>query len=270
MFVKSEILRAPHAFSTRLGGVSTLSSTESLNLAFGRGDKDDTVFENLNIFGREAGFDPRNVISLPQVHSSVVHKVDRKHAGLGYFKRDYENYDICEGDGYVTDDPLVVLGVKSADCVPILMEARDRDGRIIAVGAVHAGWKGTAGAIAAVCVEKLRGEYGASECDIYAAVGPCIHNCCYEVGRDVFDEVVARLGDKYAEFFGNSRESEAGEEKYMCDLPGINCRILTDAGLQAENIEALRHCTCCEHDLFYSHRYTKGQRGTMLSVIRMP
>ena len=134
MFVKSENLVSPHAFSTRIGGISSLTYTSELNLAFGRGDDADTVIKNLEIFAENVGFDPKKVISLPQIHSTTVHKVDSKDCGLGYYNRDFENCRICEGDGYVTNDKNIVLGVKSADCSPILFEAYDRDGKIIEGG----------------------------------------------------------------------------------------------------------------------------------------
>ena len=106
MFVKSKILRSPHAFATRNGGVSTLEHTKSLNLAFGRGDERETVLENLKIFADEVGFEPKQVISLPQIHSDVIYKVGAEDCGEGYFKTE----NIREGDGYITGERGVVLG----------------------------------------------------------------------------------------------------------------------------------------------------------------
>lgn len=264
MFLKSDILMSPHAFSTRIGGVSPLDSTRENNLAFGRGDTDETVIKNLEIFGKNAGFDPESVISLPQIHSTVIHTVDKSHAGLGYYIREYN--DIREGDGYVTNDRGIVLGVKGADCTPILFEAR-HEGGILAVGAVHSGWRGTAGAIGKKCVELLCENYGADVKSIYACIGPCIHRCCFEVGSDVYNEMTDKLGDKYSSFF-EVREQNSG--KYYCDLPQINRQILIDAGLPACNIDVKDNCTCCTPRLFYSHRYSGNNRGTMLNVIFMP
>ena len=105
MFIKSTTLRSPHAFATRQGGVSEQEHTKSLNLAFGRGDRDETVIKNLEIFAKGVGFDPKNVISLPQIHSDIIYKVDKRDCGKGYFILD----GIDGGDGYITDREGVVL-----------------------------------------------------------------------------------------------------------------------------------------------------------------
>ena len=78
-FVTSDVLRARHAFATRLGGVSPDGPTSSLNLAFGRGDADATVLENLNRLSAAVGFDPHSVISVPQIHGNIVYEVDATH-----------------------------------------------------------------------------------------------------------------------------------------------------------------------------------------------
>ena len=143
VFVRSDLLRSNHAFSTRIGGISELSHTSALNLAFNRGDEEATVLENLNRFGEAAGFDPESVISLPQIHSTNIIDVDVSMRGEGYFKHPHTS---C--DGYVTTQKGVVLGVKTADCLPLLLEAEDGNGNVIAVSAIHAGWRGTIEGIA--------------------------------------------------------------------------------------------------------------------------
>jgi copper oxidase (laccase) domain-containing protein len=138
MFVKSNILRSPHAFATRRGGVSVQEHTKSLNLAFGRGDEDEIVLKNLDIFAQEVGFERESIVSLPQIHSDRIFTVTKEMCGQGYFIRD----GIESSDGYVTAERGVTLGIKTADCTPILIEA-EKDSEIIAIGAVHAGWRGT-------------------------------------------------------------------------------------------------------------------------------
>ena len=261
MFIKSTLLRSPHEFCRRNGGVSREEHTKSLNLAFFRGDEDDTVLENLRLFADSVGFDPQNVISLPQIHSDIIYKVGKEDTGQGYFVREA----LREGDGYITNERNVVLGVKAADCVPILFEA-EKDGQILAVGAVHAGWRGTVAGIAPKCVEMLCREYRLSPQAVRAAIGPCIHKCCYEVGSDLKDAVDFSLGKEISEQYVTA----CGDgEHYFCDLPGINRELLLHAGLPQDNIDTVNKCTCCEPSLFYSHRYTKGVRGTMLNVILM-
>lgn len=262
MFIKSTILRSTHAFATRKGGVSEPQHTKSLNLAFGRGDSDETVIKNLEIFAKNVGFDPKNVISLPQIHSNIIYKVSESDCGKGYFILD----GIDGGDGYITDCEGVVLGVKTADCVPILFEA-EKNGKIVAVGAVHAGWRGSVAKIAPKCVLMLCESYGVSPSDIRVCIGPCIHKCCYEVGEDLLSSATTALGSKIASRFIIPNEETEG--KYLCDLVGLNRYLLTDCGILPENLDVIERCTCCEPETFFSHRYSGGHRGTMLNVIFM-
>ena len=256
-YIISDLLRAPHAFATRTGGVSELSHTESLNLAFGRGDSDETVIENLRLFGEAVGFAPESVISLPQIHSDRVLTVGASDGGEGYFRHTDR---AC--DGYVTTERGVTLGVKTADCVPILLEARDGDGKVFAVSAIHSGWRGTAQTIVARGVEELLA-LGATPDRIFAAIGPCIGGDCYEVDADCRAalEAVNR---------GRGCIAEGEDGKYFPDLAALNRLILLDCGLPEGNVDVCRLCTHCESELFYSHRRQNGPRGTMLSVIFMP
>lgn len=252
-YVTSDIIRSRHAFATRMGGVSTQPHTSSLNLAFNRGDDDATVIENIKRFGEAVRFDPESVISLPQIHSNEVIEVDLSMTGEGYFKPPHTS---C--DGYVTSEKGIVLGVKTADCVPILLEAEDCKGNIIAVSALHAGWRGTALEIAAEGVRKLVA-MGAEPERIRAAIGPSIDYCCFEVGED-FTALVAEISGK--EWKPISRDGKLYE-----DLKARNRNILLENGLLNQNIDLCDECTCCMADKYYSHRRMKGQRGTMLSVI---
>lgn len=260
MFIKSKIIHSPHGFSTRKGGYSTLEHTQALNLAFGRGDSDSLVLQNLAALAKKAGFDAESVVSLPQIHSDIIYQVGENDRGQGYHIRE----GIRSGDGYITDERNVTLGVKTADCVPILFEA-EKDGRIVAVGAVHAGWRGTVAKIQQKCIRALCEAYGVEPHRIRAAIGPCIHSCCYEVGEDLLGEVQKALGNEAAQRFVTPAKHTAG--KYVCDLPAMNSYLLTEVGLPDHNIEIINRCTCCEHELFYSHRFSKGVRGTMLNFI---
>ena len=280
MFVKSKVLKSPHAFSTREGGVSINEHTRSLNLAFGRGDDDGVVLENLKIFASEVGFEPEQSISLPQVHSNTVLMVGKKDCGAGYFVRD----NISMADGYITGERGVVIGVKTADCVPILLEGVfegvnkiSSDGlpegsseglsedKVVAVGALHAGWRGTALKIAEGGVKAMCESFGIKPQDIRACIGPCIHSCCYEVGKDLFSEFESALGWEIAEKY--IIESPKKKGKFYCELSAINREILLSCGVPDENIEVIGECTCCHPEKFFSHRYSNGKRGTMLNVI---
>lgn len=259
-YLKSNILPCTHAFSTRIGGVSREAHTDSLNLAFGRGDEKETVLKNLELFGEGVGFSPISVISVPQIHSDRVFLVDESHAGLGYYREAG-----FEGDGYVTDKRGVVLGVKTADCVPILMAATDGTGTTFAVGACHAGWRGSIAHIAARTVEKLLG-LGANLKNIKVAIGPSICEGCYEVGEDFYETVCSELGRERADSFIRFYE---GDKKFHADVKKLNRDILLSLGIEENNIDVCELCTACHPELFYSHRGMKGKRGTMLSVITL-
>ena len=255
-YVKSTIIRAPHAFSTRKGGVSSLSHTSALNLAFNRGDENETVLKNLALFSQAAGFEAESVISLPQIHSDFVIEADQTMRGEGYFKAPHTS---C--DGYVTSEKGITLGVKSADCVPILLEAEDEKGNIIAVSALHAGWRGTIAGIAAEGVKALVKKGADPKC-IRAAIGPSIDYCCFEVGKEFVDEVNER--NKTAPVKMGAFERDG---KLYADLKSINREYLAACGVKYENIDVCDECSYCLADKYYSHRRMKGERGTMLSVI---
>ncbi len=261
-YMVSDRLMSRHAFATRLGGVSPAGPTGSLNLAFGRGDDEATVLENLRRFAEAVGFDARSVVSVPQIHGNRVYTVTAADAGKGYF----EATDMA-GDGYVTTDAGVVPGIKTADCTPILLEARC-DERVVAVAALHAGWKGTVADIAGVGVEMLRAAAAlpaeGRPVTVHAAIGPCIHACCFEVQEDCISVVREMLGD-FAEPY-----IAVIPTGYTLDLPALNRALLLRAGIEAEHIDVCPDCTACRTELYYSHRAQKGVRGTLLHVIALP
>jgi len=254
-YFRSDILSCKNAFATRIGGVSVLPHTAELNLAFGRGDSEVVVCNNLSVFADAVGFEPRSVISVPQIHSANVVRVDSSHRGMGYYKR-----APFECDGYVTTDKNVILGVKTADCVPILLSAKDENGEVIAIAALHAGWRGTANAIAREGVKALA-DLGADPKRIFAAIGPHICKDRFEVGEECKNEFVRLLGEDILELI------EQRGDKYFPDLGAINRKILCERGVLPENIDTSDACTYCDPSLFYSHRRMNGVRGTHLSII---
>ena len=260
MFVRSKILKSTHAFATRLGGVSAHEHTRELNMAFGRGDDEAIVLLNLDIFAKEVGFDKDTVVSFPQIHSDIIYEVGSKECGYGYQKRD----GIPSGDGYFTADKGVALGIKTADCVPILFEV-EKDGEIVGVGAVHAGWRGTALGIAPKCAAKMLERFNVTPDCIRAAIGPSIGRCCYEVSADVFDAMSENHGIEIAQGFVKSIPEKDG--KYHCDLPNLNAELLMRMGIPKENVDVIGECTCCHPEKYFSHRYTNGYRGTLLNII---
>ena len=247
-YLAAEGIAVPHGFTTRLGGVST-GSQSSLNLAVGRGDSEENVAENFRILGNALGFAPEDLVLTRQTHSDIVRPVTRADA-RGCYHRDYP-----ECDALVTNTPGIALTVFTADCTPLLFH----DPVTGAVGAAHAGWRGTAAAIAAKTVQAMAENYGCRPEDIRAAIGPNIARCHFETDADVPQAMVEAFGDEVLPFI------ERRGEKYYLDLKQINALVLRRAGVT--HIEISDNCTVCECDRFWSHRVTKGDRGSQGAII---
>ena len=259
-YIRSDSISSTHAFSTRLGGVSTLSHTASLNLAFGRGDDEEVVLRNLTLFAEAVGFDHTKTVSVRQIHSADVRVVSEQDAGKGYIiKEDFE----C--DGYVTDRSGLAIGVKTADCVPVLMEGYDKDGRVCCVGAAHAGWRGTVSGIAVKCLEKMR-KIGAER--VKVAIGPAICADCFEVRADFYETVKEILGTEQTARYVIPDALKNGV--WHTDLRLMNRDFILSSGVETQDIDICEDCTCCLPERYFSHRYSRGKRGTQLSVIVMP
>jgi YfiH family protein len=174
---------------------------------------------------------PNNVSTLKQIHSNLVLLADQP--GL-----------LGEGDALITNEPNLAISIRTADCYPILLaDARNR-----AVGAIHAGWRGTAAQIVTKTIEKMRIEFGTRPGDIFAAIGPGIGVCCYEVGNEVSSQ------------FGLSGQTHL-------DLVSENRKQFEAAGVPPQNIQALDVCTFCDAERFFSYRREKDKAGRMTSWI---
>ena len=184
--------------------------------------------------------DPWQLIMLKQIHSDIAVRVD---GGRGY---------VGEGDALYSDRPGVVIGVRTADCVPILLA--DPEHR--AVAAVHAGWRGSAAGIVEKTVRRMAEEYGSDPAALHAAIGPAIGGCCYEVGPEVAREFRA-----YPE--GLSGE---GERRHL-DLTAVNRKQLGIARLDPSRIYSGAGCTKCSPGEFHSYRRDGARAGRMISAI---
>ena len=254
-YFSSDKIRCPHGFSTRIGGISTEPHTKELNLQLGRGDSDSTVLANLERFAAAVGIESRSIVSAHQMHSNTVMRITDADSGKGYFKStDFE----C--DGFVTSEKNVAPSVKTADCVPILLSGEDGDGNVIAVSALHAGWRGTAKNIVSIGVFELF-KLGITPENIFAAIGPHISANCFETDLDCRDSIISQLGASFERFI------EPRKNKFHVDLGKINRQLLLSVGIPESNIDLSDACTFAFSELFYSHRRMNGVRGTMLSVI---
>lgn len=183
---------------------------------------------------------PQAEVTLRQVHSDQV--VNAR--GIADRER--------EGDALITNEIGKNIGIRTADCVPILLlDARNR-----AVAAVHAGWRGSAAQIILRAIEQMHSDFNTDFGDLYAAIGPCIRDCCYEVGAEVA-----------AYFKGSGAVTQAPAGKYHLNLPEANRRQMQAAGVDAGHIFDCGLCTTCESAQFFSYRRQPDDPGRMLSSI---
>lgn len=236
-------LGAPHGFSTRLGGVSA-GPFAGLNLGASAGDAPEAVEANRARWREALGFGGP-IAALRQVHGPVVQALDALPA------------DILDGDALVTATPGLPIGVYTADCTPILLH----DPVSGAVGAVHAGWRGTVGQVAVRAVEAMVERYAARPEDIRAAIGPAIGPCCFEVGPEVVEATRA------AAWPGWEAAVIAREPRPHLDLFAANQDQLVAAGLRPAHVFSSRLCTVCRSDWFYSWRRDAGQTGRLQAAI---
>jgi hypothetical protein len=253
-----------HGFSMRDGGVSRVYGGGALNLGWTKEDDPALVAENRRRFlngvcGGDAG---SVLVGVRQIHSGTVRVVREEDGVLEGRLETAEGKAVLEGDGLITEVPGVLLGVGTADCVPVLVV--DVEKRVVA--AFHAGWRGTAARIVEWGVAKMAEEYGSRAEDLVAAVGPSIGACCYTVGEEVRTEFGGQFG--YAEelFY----RGDAGGMRV--NLWEANRRQLLDAGVRAAQIAVVGECTACARDergalRYFSHRGEKGVAGRMLNVV---
>jgi YfiH family protein len=253
-----------HAFSTREDG--NLGFTEESTPAAVRRNR--AKFLQGLLGGKRKA---PQLVTLKQIHSDLIHRLDAPpKAGL-------------QGDGLITNVPGLLLSIQTADCLPILLV----DSKLRAIGAFHAGWRGTLARIAEKGVGLMQRHFGSRARDLVAAIGPGIHACCYEVGREVrerFESQFAYAGELFREF----EDSDPVREKYpllfmtartpghselapriFLDLVKANLRQLKDAGVRAANIHASPLCAACHTELLFSYRAEKGKTGRMLAVVGM-
>ncbi|MDE7219335.1 MAG: peptidoglycan editing factor PgeF [Oscillospiraceae bacterium] len=242
-----------HGFSTRLGGVSE-GHFASLNFRGGGPEPDgrENVLENYRRFCGALGADVRDLVQSKQVHEDTVRHVTAADRGKGLFvSTDFT------ADALVTGEPGLSLMVFSADCIILLLH----DPATRSIGAVHAGWRGTALDLPAKAVREMGRLFGARPEDIRVAIGAGIGPCCFETHNDVPDAMRAAFGDG-AEAYIRPRG-----EKWTVDLKAVNAWRLREAGVQEEHIDICPTCTACHTELYWSHRVTGDKRGVQGALI---
>ncbi len=246
--------RVIHGFSTRLGGVSQ-GIFESLNLSFSRGDEKEAVEENYRRVARALGVDLEKMVFSDQTHTTNLRIVDEKDWGKGILReRDYQDID-----GLITNVKGTTLVTFYADCVPLFF--LDPVKNVITL--VHSGWRGTVHKIGKKAVETMEKEFGSNPKDLLCAIGPSICKDCYEVGEEVAEEFRQAFPEQIDSILYRGKQ----EGKYQLDLWKANEWILMDAGITSEHIEKTHVCTCCNHDLLFSHRWSNGKRGNLAAFL---
>jgi YfiH family protein len=270
----SEIPKLVHGFSTRSGGFSEGYGGRQLNLGFIASDTRNAVERNRKAFVRELLVQERSIplVTFRQIHSGLVHILKTK---------DRLPELPLKGDGVITTHKNALLAVQVADCVPVLVA----DPKSGAVGAFHAGWRGTVKRIVERGVGSMRAVFESRPEDLHAAIGPCIHACCYAVGDEVIDEFQSQFSyaselfsevydrdpikEKYPLLFLTARapgHSNIGPQRHL-DLVAANKRQLLDSGVSENHIWAAEECTSCRSDLLFSHRKEAGYTGRMMAAV---
>ncbi|MCC7192742.1 MAG: peptidoglycan editing factor PgeF [Phycisphaeraceae bacterium] len=245
-------LGLPHAFTTRLGGVSA-GPFASLNLgvegclpadASLPRDSPENILRNYTRLAESLDSSRRTLTRVSQVHGNRVLVAGKGKSG-----------PVQEADAIITDDPRRLLAIRVADCVPILLACAD--GHI--VGAIHAGWRGIVAQVVKATLDEIQRSFSVPADQFTCAIGPCISVNHFEVGPEVADEFDrSGLGDCVRRLT---------DQKPHIDLRAAAKQQLVTCGISAERIAVSDRCTYRDHDEFFSHRRDKGITGRMAAVI---
>ncbi|MHB1505693.1 MAG: peptidoglycan editing factor PgeF [Sulfobacillus sp.] len=233
------------AFSTRLGGVSD-GAYRAMNPSLSSGDDPVKVAENRRRLLSAVGAPDWPVAAIHQVHGARVAVVAQAPAA------GWPVHALVQADAQVTQLAGVVLSVVVADCVPILLRAKKRQG----IGVVHAGWRGTAAGVTEAAVEELCRLCACRPDEIEAAIGPAIGPECYPVGPEVEREILKNHAWALAETADG-----------RVDLVSLQAEILRRQGLKPASIMASRLCTRCAEQLLFSYRRDGQASGRIAALI---
>lgn len=241
-----------HGYTTRHGGVSR-GGYASMNLSLSRGDHPEDVLENRRIFSEDMGISLTQMVSSDQVHTTLLQEVKMSDAGLNRERSDALK---CK-DGLYTAERGLFLMTWYADCTPLYFY----DKRLHVIALSHAGWRGTVSDMAGKTVEALRSAYGSRPEDLYAGIGPCISEECYEVGEELREAFFDAFGPLSDAFF-------VRRGKDHLDLTKANQYLLLRAGVSPEHIVTSGLCTM-KNDDFYSHRRQGNERGNQIAFLML-
>lgn len=237
-----------HGFTTRMGGVSE-GYCSTMNISTTRGDDPKAIEENQRRLARALGVRVEDFTYTHQTHTTNVAVVREEDRGKRFM----------ETDGMVTDVPGICLVTFYADCVPLYFV----DSVHRAIGLSHSGWRGTVKRMGQVTLERMKEAYGTKPEDVFAAIGPSICQDCYEVSGDVIEE----FRENFSEFVWSQLFYEKENGKYQLNLWRANQIVLTEAGVEAQNIAVTNLCTHCNPEILFSHRSTGVKRGNLSALL---
>jgi YfiH family protein len=236
-----------HGFSTRLGAGCS-QSDRSFNLGYTDWDCTKRTDENIHRFLSVLNLRDTTLATMRQIHSDRIHII----------KEVPDKWNPPQGDALVTGVQGIALAVRTADCLPVLIA----DSKKPVIAAVHSGWRGTLQQIAFHTVREVQRTFSCNPADLRVAVGPGIRFCCFEVEQDVYN-----LFEKIYPGSPVFASSPVHPGKFHIDLPQIIHMQLCRAGLNPDYIYDLGLCTCCNTDIFFSHRAEGERSGRMMAVI---
>ncbi|MGQ9647024.1 MAG: peptidoglycan editing factor PgeF [Thermodesulfobacteriota bacterium] len=229
-----------HAFLTRKGGISP-PPYDTLNLSVNNGDRPEHVSRNKNRIAKAFEFELNRLALLDQIHQDRILRIAKPSLSLR---------SPLEYDAQMTNASNILLGILTADCIPIFVA--DRRKKVIA--AIHAGRQGTALCITPKVLKKMKQEFGCLSQDLLVVLGPSIRSCCYEIDEKAY-------APEWEPF-----SIPTGVGKWKVDLARINIAQIEKEGVREEQIFWIDLCTGCHQDLFFSNR-KEGKTGRQLSFI---
>ncbi|HUX85414.1 MAG TPA: peptidoglycan editing factor PgeF [Chloroflexota bacterium] len=239
--------------SSRNGGVS-LTGKATLNLSYAVGDTPERVAENRRRLAEALSIDGQRVVCAAQVHGAKATVVDETNGGAGFLTSTTAIPDV---DALATDQTDLFLWLGFADCVPIVIYDPERP----AIGVAHAGWRGTLREVSRSLVTTMQAAFQSRPAALWAALGPAIGPCCYEVGKDVeaaFRDNWGNTPDDLFHHFGARRHLNLWE---------ANRHSLEAAGVPPSHISISGACTSCQPSDFFSHRAQRGQAGRFAVIV---
>ena len=229
-----------HGITHRTGGVSA-EPYDSLNLGLHVSDDRVSVCANRERVATALGFTAADMVTAEQVHGGKVAAVALTDMGTR----------VAGVDGLVTNVPNVLLALFFADCVPVLFADEERK----VVGVAHAGWRGIVAGVLEETLVRMRRVFDCRPETLWAAIGPCIGPCCFEVGEEVADA-----------FPGETVRRPEWPRPHV-DLATAAKNRLRSAGIASERIVRADECTSCLPERYFSHRRDNGRTGRMAAFI---